>query len=272
MTSPSSVDEAVSAGLEIGRSVFEVSIDYKVDDTIDSVNPSYYDFAKDLAVLYRKAIDFAASRGLNSSDLIKYSSAHECGHAREARIFAKEGIFPWQLMWPEVPTIIVSGIRTKAKLLKQYLTPLLIYFQDFAIDHSLSKLGLKDPYAKLRIIELQNVSEENDSLSRLDVLLNLPHDIAFAEHGDISDKEKKTLRGYADPLVGPDKWTEAHELMSQREFGDCQGYIKLVQNYFSSFLNIETDLVLASKTELGDLPSFWELEKYSLLRIKPSKM
>lgn len=268
-----SLEAAISKGQEIGKKVFGISVSVKIDSETNSTNPSYYDFTSDTAVLFKKGIEYGNERGIDLHRLTTYSIAHEFGHAKEARSFERWRLFPWQFGWPRIPKIVVAGIVTNAEILQSYVGTLVIYLQDFGIDHQiLSASGLNDPYAKMHVDTVKDSKTGSDpGILKLNVLFNLPHDIALAVHGELDKGGRERLKDLAVRVLGPESWDKASEIISQRKFGDSSGYLKLFQMYFSQFLDLQTTLFMTDSRDLGTLPSFWKRKKYRIMRIGISK-
>ena len=128
----------------MGQRAFEVSIQVEIDQDTVIGHPSMYDPKSDRAKIFVNGVRRSVEAGADAFRLVEQAVAHEFGHAREARLFARHRVFPWHCVTYGYCFIDTEAGRLPAKNFLSGFAHLTNVMQDFAIDRELSKYGVKD--------------------------------------------------------------------------------------------------------------------------------
>lgn len=145
--------------------------------------------------------------------------------------------------------------------------------QDFGIDKTLNKYGVRDQIARLDLKRPKNTrsslyssTDKTDRIKlRLQTIFNLPLDISHYTFGDVSDADKKEIHELAESFIGAKNWRRCVDLISNRSFGDVKGYKQMVTTYMHEFLGVTASFKKRLRSDFGELPDFWGAETYEAL-------
>jgi hypothetical protein len=257
----------------MGERVFGVRPEPKTDRSTEIGNPSRYDFEYDTLTVFTNAVEKASTEGLDTGEVVKYSVAHECGHAAEARAFASAGLFPFRAQISRSSAVAVEGARIPMSRLSPQLQWLLNSLLEFGVNQRLlDVLGLKDKLASRRISELsQPRPPPADTVERamrvIDGMFGLAFDVDLHEHGSLVEEERQLIEEAVTSPVGRRRWLAGLNAIRNRSYGDALGYKKMVERYFDGVLGVRVSFVSIDRSQLGVLPNFWEGRSYEVLSL-----
>jgi hypothetical protein len=264
--------EALRAGIRLGQRLFDITIEVIFEQNTQWPAVAMYDRWTDRVKIFVNHISEMVAQGADPRKLVMQAVAHEFGHAREARLFAKSGVCPWYLCVATNCRLETEEGFYHGKDFRPEFAQLTSWIQDFPIDRKLSEYGIRDQTAKARIVRIQQILQERRPTEpagklRLQTILMLPSEIRHYMFGDICHQDRIRIQQFAASVLGAKEWEEAVELISSREFGDIPKYETVTTAYFRDFLRLGATFESVAREQLGDLPAFWTNDAYRALHI-----
>jgi len=241
-----------------------------------------YDFVNDIIQIYYKRIESHCEKlHIDADSVLLNTICHEIGHAKEARLFEKENLFPYRfnVFQGNFPIIINSRSfdLNRIWLGKDFYKIFLIGIQDYAIDAELRKNNIETPLSHIEvqnIPEIQKLNVEKEQWDRLclETLLLLSHRVNLFANGGLIEQEKKKLEKYNKAIVG-DKWNFTVETMKRLEHNSLRNYPDVLCKLFEENLGLKIFQKMENSKTIFDCyknkPELWTSDNYRVFYLAP---
>ena len=208
---------------------------------------------------------------------VRFAILHELGHAKEARIYEENSLFPWyrEILFPTRPKPKEEAGAVKV------ISNVFDQIDDFKVERKLYESGYPKPKTVWLLKALRWMEQATKEKSPADIrekaaaLMNLPLSICSLQFCKLLPEERRIIKSYYFKFLGGKKrWKEILRRLNTLRFGDMNVYKKLIPELFQNFFQYKAKLKSITKKELELKANLWKKQNYLhyLIRIPSGGM
>lgn len=263
--------------IEEGKRFWKVNVEFLLESSETTHLATYNPYFDHVEFHSR----YIAKNRLKFPDIIdeeiRFAILHELGHAKEARIYEENGLFPWYRE-------ILSPKRLQPKEeagLKKVISNFFNYIDDFKVERKLYESGYPKPKTIWLLKALKWMEQATKEKSSADIrekaaaLMNLPLSICSFQFCKLLPEERRIIKSYYFKFLGGKRrWKEILGRLNTLRFGDMDVYKELIPEFFQTFFRYKAKLKSVTKRELELKASLWKKQNYLhyLIRIPSGSM
>lgn len=259
--------------VEKGKKFWKVDVEF-VLESLDTKHAASYNPWFDHIEFHSKYVERNRQKFPNIIDEeIKYVILHELGHAKEARMYEENGLFPW---YREIRSPVRLQPKEEAGA-KKVISNFFGQIDDFKVERKLYENGYLKPKTVWLIKGLAWMEQATKKLASFDIkekaaaLMNLPLSICSLQFCELLPPERKTIKSYYLRFLGKRRWKETIKKLYTLRFGNMDIYKKVVPELLRNFFHYEANLKSVTPKELELKSSLWKKQNYLHFSIRIPK-